>query len=209
MIWFVIPARKGSKGLPLKNRLLLEKTLKTIPLHHHASTLVTSDDDIILDMSRKYGCLIQRRHPSLCSDEASIRDVLVDTAKFIKMDSADLVVLLYLTFPEREYEDIKKAIEFFNGASARSMLCRVDPETHPYLCLYEGQDGKGRQVIKHDKCRRQEYPSCFMVSHYIGIFVASELGLLNRNMYNDDTIFYPINSPLDIDTLEDFKKLGT
>jgi len=79
--------------------------------------------------------------------------------------------------------------------------------THPYLCLKNSGDMKGEQIIEHDMCRRQEYPECFMVSHYVGIFRVNELQYLNRNMYNKDTVYFPIGTKLDIDTQNDYNKL--
>ena len=65
---------------------------------------------------------------------------------------------------------------------------------------------KGEQLIKHDLYRRQDYPNCFEISHFICIFEVSELNNLNKNMYNHDTVFYKIGEVVDVDELTDIEK---
>ena len=44
----VIPARKGSKGVPFKNRKLLNHTLKIIPEFLKKDIIITTDDEEII-----------------------------------------------------------------------------------------------------------------------------------------------------------------
>ena len=53
--------------------------------------------------------------------------------------------------------------------------------------------------------RRQDYPNCFEISHYVCIFKIFEIKLLNKNMYNDFTVFFPIEERLDVDTMKDLE----
>ena len=207
MVRFVIPARKGSKGMPFKNRLLLDKTLSIIPKELLKQAVISTDDEWIAQRTKECGVTLHMRSEKNSTDTASTRDVLFEVAEDLKFNKDDTIVLLYLTFPNRKFSDVERSIKFFNDCKAKSMLCRTQPETHPYLCLFSQGENKGKQIISHDMCRRQEYPECFMVSHYVGVFKASELKSLNRNMYNEKTVFYPIDMPLDVDTKEDYNKL--
>ena len=72
--------------------------------------------------------------------------------------------------------------------------------------LFEESENRGSQVIKHDLYRRQDYRKCFHLSHYIHICKISEINRLNKNLYNPDTLYYPMERVLDIDTLEDYHK---
>ena len=45
--YFFIPARKGSKGLKLKNRKLLHYTIDTIPKEYRHLVYISTDDDEI------------------------------------------------------------------------------------------------------------------------------------------------------------------
>ena len=68
------------------------------------------------------------------------------------------------------------------------------------------EDGlKGKQLTPHDLYRRQDYPKCFRFCHMVCIFDANELKNLNKNLYNEDTIYYNIEHALDIDSGEDLK----
>jgi len=207
MYWLVIPARKGSKGLKNKNRLLLDKTLDIIPKEYSSNVVVTSDDEWIIEKAKSEGYATQFRSQENSTDSASTRDVLIETAKLGNFKNDDKIILLYLTFPNRIFSDVENSIKFFEESNARSMLCSAEPETHPFLCLYSKDGNLGEQVVKHNMCRRQEYPKVFMVSHYVGIFEVSELKYLNRNMYNDNTVFYSIDMPLDVDTKDDYNKI--
>ena len=64
---------------------------------------------------------------------------------------------------------------------------------------------KGSQVIGHDLYRRQDYPECFEISHFISIFNKNEIVNLNNNMYNEDTVFYPIENTIDVDMPADLE----
>lgn len=201
----IIPARMGSKGFPFKNRKLLKYTLDSIPEEKLSQVWVTTDDPIISTAAKDYGVNLIRRPDELGGDTTSIRDTLVHALKTIGVKSDELIVMLYLTYPERNWEDIKEAMDFFltnyQSGLTESMLCRKEIKTHPYLCLQEHGVGGifGKQLVQHDLYRRQDYPSCFEISHYITIFKAGALAKLNRNLYCDTTVFYPISDVTDVD----------
>jgi|1_EtaG_2_1085319.scaffolds.fasta_scaffold26924_3 CMP-N-acetylneuraminic acid synthetase len=207
MYWFVIPARKGSKGLPFKNRKLFSYTADTIPDNLREQVIVTSDDDEILRTSKEYGFKTLNRVPNLSNDTASPRDVLIDTAKIFNISSEDFIVLLYLVYPDRKWIDVQRAISFREEKQATSLLGRKEIQYTPYLMFFEEENGTGTKIINHDLCRRQDYRSCFSLSHYVGIFKVSELHLHDTNLWSRNTVFLPIESCVDIDTrenLEDF-----
>jgi CMP-N-acetylneuraminic acid synthetase len=64
----------------------------------------------------------------------------------------------------------------------------------------------GEQLRPHNLYRRQDYPKVFEISHFIAIFNVDELENLNDNLYNNNTIFYPIKDIIDVDTKNDLDK---
>ena len=48
--FFVIPARRNSKGFPFKNRKLLDYTINEIPIELHGKTIVSTDDEEIIEI---------------------------------------------------------------------------------------------------------------------------------------------------------------
>jgi CMP-N-acetylneuraminic acid synthetase len=198
----IIPARKGSKGLPLKNRRLLEHTLDTIPEEALQNTFVSTNDEEIEKIARQRDCNIHLRSDESARDESSTRDVLKEVVKDCGLDGN--VVMLYLTYPNRTWKQVGDAYSWFKKKRAKSMLCKEAVSTHPFLCLYELEGSKGDQIISHDLYRRQDYPRCFEICHMICIFNVKELKNLNKNLYNKDTVYYKIERALDVDTEKDF-----
>jgi CMP-N-acetylneuraminic acid synthetase len=205
MYWFVIPARKGSRGLPFKNRKLFKYTANSIPPELSKFVIVSSDDVQVLHYAKKFKFKILNRDHNLSSDTASTRDVLMDVIEKFDIPPSDFIVLLYLTYPDRRWNDIQRAISFREKYDASSLLCKKEIEHTPYLFFFEEENNTGTKVIKHDLCRRQDYRKCFAMSHYVGIFNVGKLGSLDTNLWNRSTIFLPIDSWVDIDDSKDLE----
>ena len=97
MIYYVIPAREGSKGLPHKNRTLIEYTIKEIPENYRDSVIITTDDEYIIDKYSDYNVVV--RPDIFSNDTASMRDVLNHVS--VDMKKHDIIVLLYLTYQDK------------------------------------------------------------------------------------------------------------
>jgi len=204
--FFIIPARRDSKGLPFKNRKLLDYTINNIPIELHEKTIVTTNDEKIIEKLSATNINVLRRDEQLCLDDISIKDVMLDVVKKFQMKSNDTIVMLYLTSPDRKFSDIKKILDYYYERKIKTLTCCVEPKTHPYLVLFKKENQKGEQVIKHDLYRRQDYPECFEIRHFVCIFQVDEIQKLNSNMYNESTIFYKIDSDIDVDHENDLKE---
>ena len=198
IIRYVIPARDGSKGLPHKNRILFDHTFLQIPEEVLKNVYISTDDSEIIE--RAAGASTLSRAPELSNDTASMLDVLIDVANFFEFKDNDIIVLLYLTYPGRQWATVQNTIRYFEDTGAHSMLGRKPVKTHPYLCVLEN----GRQVIKHDLYRRQDYPVCYEISHAICMMRVGELEKLNRNLYNENTVYVDVDDYVDIDTERDY-----
>ena len=207
MIKYVIPARKNSKGLPFKNRKLISYTLNTLPDDVFDNTILSTDDEELIKIVEGYGIICIERDPNLALDETSTKDVILDLKNHNIINNDDIIVMLYLTYPERNWIDIEKTIDFFIKNDGKSLLCKKEiKNTHPYLYMLELDNMRGKQLTPHNLYRRQDYPKVFEISHFISIFNVGELENLNDNLYNNDTIFYPIKDIIDVDTKEDLNK---
>jgi CMP-N-acetylneuraminic acid synthetase len=199
----LIPSRMGSKGFPFKNRKLFDFTADTIPKNLSKCVYVSTDDPFIANKAFDRGFNIHCRPSHLALDNTSPREVAID---FLKDKCSDFTVFLYLTYPQRKWNDVKKALSKFKKTRCKSLLCRFEVEVSPYMMAIESNDGRGRQVIKHDLCMRQEYLKCFEISHFVCIFKDDEINNLNRNMYNNSTYFMKFKKHIDVDTNKDFVK---
>ena len=205
-VWYIIPARKGSKGMPLKNRKLLQFTVDTIPIEKRKSVIVTSNDLEIEQQVKSQKMVFHNRSEQLSSDTASTRDVLLDVIDQYQIPKSDIVVLLYLTYPSRTWNDIQRAVDTLAKANGKSLLCKKQLDSSPYLMMFDTLDGKGKKIIDHDFCRRQDYSPCFLMSHFVGVFYANEVSQLDTNLWNRDTIFMPISNKIDVDYQEDLRR---
>tara|TARA_B100000963_G_scaffold349061_1_gene357548 strand:+ start:29082 stop:29717 length:636 start_codon:yes stop_codon:yes gene_type:complete len=205
----IIPARKGSKGVPLKNRKLFEYTANIIPEAMKHLTYVTTDDEHIKKQAIKYKFNVLNRTPEVSSDKASSKDIMkytIDTLNILD----ETILMLYLTYPLRKWKDVQTAMVCFDSLNLDSLLCKHPLDISPFLMLKEEKNNKGSQLFHHDLYRRQDYPECFELSHYICLFKSNVINNLNNNLYNNNTYFLPINKKvIDVDTLDDlneFKK---
>lgn len=200
-----IPARKNSKGLPFKNRALFNYTASKIPINFRKNVFISTDDEEIKTLAKKYNFFIVDRKENLCKDETSTKDVLLDFIKEKKIENK-IIVLLYLTYPERTWEDVEKIFDYFYSNKCESLLCKKSTLTHPFLMMYDVDNDKGKQLIKHNLYRRQDYPKCFEISHFVGIFKSNVVKKLNKNLYNTKTNFYPIDNVIDVDYQKDLEE---
>ena len=128
----IIPARKGSKRFPGKNKALLQG----IPLIQHSVQFaldegvlpeqiwVNSDDEEILLLAKNLGVNSYARLPHLADDYASTASVLEDQVVFFKENqlASDAIILLQVTNPLRPKGLIRNAVQLFEQ-STRSSLC--------------------------------------------------------------------------------------
>lgn len=199
--YFIIPARKNSKGFRHKNRFLFEK----LPLElKNKNVIITSDDEIIEQMNKEsYGFDFLHRPNKLSQDTTSIKPVLEHVVSEYNLKPEDDLVVLYLTYPERTYNDIKTIVSFYKNHKGQSLLCKEPINQHPYLCFYD-KGLKGQRIVNHNMYRRQDYPKCFFGSHYIAIVNVKFLPSVDLNLYNKETLFYDLGEhKIDVDNKTD------
>lgn len=203
--YFIIPARKNSKGFKFKNRSLFFKTAES--LKSISEKVIISSDDEQIESLNSFGFNFHKRSAHLSSDKISIRPVLEDVASTYKLKPNDNLILCYLTYPERTLNDILEILKFYKNQNAKSLLCREPLEQHPYLCFYE-RGLKGERIVNHNLYRRQDYPKCFFGSHFLAILKVDYLKKVDFNLFCNETIFFDLNSnKIDVDYENDFNKI--
>lgn len=147
MILGVTPARGGSKGIPRKNiKPMCGKPLIawTIEAAKRSKLLdryiVSTEDEEIAAVSRRYGAEVIDRPPELAADETSTESVLQHVLNII---DADVVVLLQATSPIRNSDLIDNCIKRFLDTGADSLATG-------FICKYQeyGSCDLRRQDIK-------------------------------------------------------------
>ncbi len=136
----IIPARGGSKRISQKNiRKLCGRPLIAYSIEQSIKcdlidrTIVSTDDEKIGQISRKYGAEVINRPSELAEDNTPMIDVLkhvVNTLQEKEDYEPDIVVLLQPTSPLREVEDVRKTINLVeSGAESAQTFCLVNE--HP------------------------------------------------------------------------------
>jgi YrbI family 3-deoxy-D-manno-octulosonate 8-phosphate phosphatase len=156
----IIPARGGSKGIPRKNvvelagRPLVAHTIATARAAASVDRVVVStDDDEITPVSRRFGAEVVRRPADISGDEASSEQALLHVLDHLEREEgyeADLVVFLQCTAPLTAPEDVDGTVRALVDAGADSALA-VTP--FHYFVWRRGEDG-GAVGINHDPRER-------------------------------------------------------
>jgi len=207
--WYFIPARKGSKGFKHKNRKLLPITISKIPENQLKNVIVSTDDEVLIDFCKERNIRCRIRPNNISIDESSVREALLDSIYFFNLDKNDIIVTLLPTFPQRTFADIKAGLDFFNKFELSSCVGRkkVIDSFHPYLCIKEKDLIFGTQIVKHDFFRRQNYPECFVLCHFMCISRVSEINNLTGLLINENTGYIEYDSSIiDVDYKEDYIK---
>jgi len=213
----IIPARGGSKGLSKKNiKILGEKPLIAWSIEAGLKSklinkvIVTSDNNEIIDVSRKYGAEIPFIRPSdLASDTATTRDVLVHAINdfSFKGENYDYIVLLQPTSPFRKVSDIDAAILKAIENPVDMVVAVKETNSNPYYVLFEDdENGYLRKSKDGDFSRRQDCPKVYEYTGSIYVIKVSSL-LENESLAFNRVEKYlteDIHS-IDIDNLLDFQ----
>ncbi|WP_236539620.1 acylneuraminate cytidylyltransferase [Spiractinospora alimapuensis] len=164
----VIPARGGSKGVPLKNisavgqRPLIvravESCLDAASVH---SVVVSTDSDAIADAAQRAGARIVRRPASLSGDTASSESALLHALDVIAADgdTPDVTVFVQCTSPFIDPATIDSAVSSIVADEADSVFSAV--RTHEFLWRSGPEGARG---INHDhghRPRRQDREAHF------------------------------------------------
>lgn len=209
MCYAIIPARRGSKGLPNKNirilhgkpliawSILCAKAVKSLD-----RTVVSTDSEEIASVAREYECDIIRRPDELATDAASSIDVLIHALDVIGAHDRDVAVLLQPTSPLRSTDDVEKAISLHRASNGSSIISVSEPRHNPYWNMMIGE---GRLVPllgeKYLQLRRQDLPQ--VVAPNGAIYVASVRSIrTHRSFYTNDSkaFIMPQERGVDIDS---------
>ena len=209
----IIPARGGSKRLPRKNILnlngkpLIAYTIEaSLQSKYITKTIVSSDDDEILNIAKKHGSNIIKRPFNLATDTSTSFDAIEHTILNQK-ERYDYIILLQPTSPLRTYKDIDGAVELLLNKDADAIIstCEVDHPVQWNMQIDETLNiSKSIQTINSK--RSQDQSKHYRLNGAIYITKTKELleektFFLNKNIYS--YIMKKENS-VDIDNHLDF-----
>ena len=162
----VIPARGGSKGIPGKNVMpvcgkpLLAWSIKHAQESKHVDSVwVSSDDDDILSLARRFGAAVIKRPSSIAGDKASSESAWIHAAGYLEKhgNQIEFMIGMQATSPIRGENDIDDAIIKMRNESLDSLLsvCKIEDffnwrlgNNGPESVNYDYKNRQPRQAIE-------------------------------------------------------------
>lgn len=215
-ILYLIPARKGSKGLPGKNiKFLGDKPLIEYSIDFALNNLkfddelcISTNDEAVIEIAKSKGISIPFIRPEeLANDNASSHDVIIHAInQYEKLNQTfDAVLLLQPTSPFRIQDDFTRLIKEYNFDIDMVVSVKLAKE-NPYFTLFEENcNGFLNKSKVGDFERRQDCPEvyAFNGSMYL-INVESIKKSRISELKNVKKIIMPEERSVDIDTLADW-----
>jgi len=215
-ILYLIPARKGSKGLPGKNiKFLGDKPLIEYSIDFALNNLkfddelcISTNDEAVIEIAKSKGISIPFTRPEeLANDNASSHDVIIHAInQYEKLNQTfDAVLLLQPTSPFRIQDDFTRLIKEYNFDIDMVVSVKLAKE-NPYFTLFEENcNGFLNKSKVGDFERRQDCPEvyAFNGSMYL-INVESIKKSRISELKNVKKIIMPEERSVDIDTLADW-----
>ena len=213
----IIPARGGSKGIPMKNlKLINGKPLlyysinSSLNSKYISRTIVSSDHEKILKIAKKLGAEIISRPKKFSTDNATTESVISHSIEFLEKKEKyhpDIIVLLQNTSPLRNSKHIDEAIKLFLKKKYDSLL-----SCYPsHMFLWKKQNGTGAPLNYDPKYRpmRQRFNNQFIENGAIYITKFSSFKKSKCRVSGKIGLYeMPKELSIDIDTRDDLKKIN-
>lgn len=215
----IIPARGGSKGIPLKNIVdVCGKPLiaYTIGVAREANQLSVIDDVIvstdsteIAEIAIRYGAKAPFLRPKeIAGDTAKSSDAVLHAVRYLEFQGAyyDTVLTLLPTAPLRMVEDIKKGLEIYQKHSEKSLISCYQEEGLHDIYLYHCSNGIAIPLnnAHNREIRRQDANKLYIRN---GALYITDIEYLKRTkkLVTDKPIMYemPKHRSINIDRDED------
>lgn len=222
-VFTVIPARSGSKSVPLKNI----KLLGGFPLLAYSitaskltrgieRTIVSTDSEKIAAIAKKYGAEVPFLRPAeLAQDSSTDFDVLYHAAQWLKKyegSTPDILVYLRPTTPFRDPAVIAQAIQSLIGhpqaTSLRTLNRLAEPPQKMVKLtsenLLEGFFPDDKRV-EYYNLPRQNFPQAYGPNGIVDI-IRCEV-LKDQQVFGPNTLGMPTDHVTEVDLPEDFDYL--
>lgn len=219
----VIPARGGSKSIPLKNiktfagkPLIAWSILAAKGSKHINRVFVSTDHPQIAKIARQYGAEVIDRPAEFAQDRTPTEPVVKHAYEWLrdhKGYAADTIVLLQPTTPSRQSFHIDQGIEWFRKTKADSVVAVNETPAHhtPYWTWVRSKSGRvtlfGGGSIKDMLPQRQAFPQkCYGRNDLFFIIKPSNLLQKKMNLYGDRVELLETGTEyeMDINTLQEW-----
>jgi len=212
----IIPARGGSKRIPIKNikdfhgKPLIAYSIKTaIETNLFKKVIVSTDSDETAQIAKKYGAEILFRPKELADDKTHVGEVVDHVINTLKTNNEyyDYICTTYATAPFLQKEYMIKGYEVLKNSNACGSFGVTTFEYPIWRSFRITVDNRCKMFWKENFYKRsQDLESAY---HDAGQFGWKKIGCQSDDIpIGRDSIPIVIPKYLvqDIDTLEDFKR---
>tara|TARA_B100001057_G_C22868269_1_gene957557 strand:- start:3132 stop:3806 length:675 start_codon:yes stop_codon:yes gene_type:complete len=208
---FIVPARKGSKGIKNKNlvkvkkKKLIEYTLEILKKIPNKRKYVLSDSTLVKQIAKKYNVNTSYiRTKELSKDNTKLIDNLCHFDKFIRNKiKFKYYVVLQPTSPLRKYKDIEHSIKKILKNKSESLFSISKSIEHPNESIFI-KNNKINYFQKKRISLRQNYKSSYFINGAIYIFNKKLLKKKKMISIKFHTIYeMPKKRSLDLDDYQD------
>ncbi|UCC94917.1 MAG: hypothetical protein JSW40_08925 [Candidatus Omnitrophota bacterium] len=219
-VWAIIPARGGSKTIPLKNivslngRPLIDYVIEAAKASSCISRIICSTENAqIATLCKQRGIEVQERPFELAQDNASTKDVIADLIKRLMQKEksiADILVLLEPTSPfvlPSHIDECVRMLQGNPGADSVQAITSIPPNHHAYNQRYI-RDKEVHFQFEDERIKffnKQLKPE-FYVHGNLRVFKAKAI-LTREDLYGSRSLpyFIPRIYAMDVDGPEDLK----
>ncbi|HCM43046.1 MAG TPA: hypothetical protein DIS66_07035 [Candidatus Omnitrophica bacterium] len=219
-----IPAREGSKRIPLKNI----KPLNGVPVLGHViravkklefiqGVCVSTDSPEIAAIAEEYGAVtLEARAPQLSDDRSTLKDLVdKDVERFLKhfgVSAAEAGILMPIATAALVSSDVyASAYKEFSSGSFDFLMATTDYPISPFWAVTEGPDKKWRPLFPEKiTARSQDLPPAqadaglFYMLNYMSMKDAPKGWLFSEKM---KCFKVPSSIAVDVDKQDDWDEL--
>ncbi len=220
-VMVIIPARGGSKGIPEKNivslggKPLISYTIETAKQSKYINRIIVStDDEKIADVSRRYGAEVPFMRPEdMARDESPVVPVLHHAVQWLEGNQgyrADILLMFQPTSPFIKVQQVDDAIKLLLSnpdADAVTTVIELPHVFHPYNIREIEDDGSVEffMPVEHDRySTRQTKPKFYAFGNFY-VFrhdtLAKQKSLYGKKclpLIIDSLTAFDINYPADL-----------
>ena len=199
----VIPARGGSKGIPLKNivelggKPLISYTIESSKQSNVDETWVSTDSSEIASVVSEYGVKVIERPEDISTDTSQSEEALLHSARDSEFD---VLVFIQPTSPLIKSEDINKGLEMMDKYDS------VFSVTKEHWIPRWTMDVKPFEWEINNRPMRQDKPETYIENG--AFYITKRKNLLESKLRYSGKIGVvemPLSRSFQIDTIEDLE----
>ena len=209
----IIPARKGSKGLPNKNILpflgvpLFLNTYNILKSSKYEIDIyVSTDSEEIISICNEEKINFIKRPSEISTDNSTTEDAIIHLLNSLKLANHDHLILAQCTSPLLNSSDVDSILNSFE--SKIDIIDSLFTCYEDHIPLWTREDNKLQRVNLSEKVRqpRQKSKPLFVENGAFYVFKINKFKIFkNRFCGTTENYIMSKTNSIDIDTLEDFR----